>query len=485
MNKKMYLTAVVVLSMFIAPSMSSMAEEPYSHVITDPEDDVNHIHGTGWTFDVERPNIDIIRAEVFESGGTVTFLLTVKGTILSHENISYYMYLDDDEDGFYMVNYIDDYCQIWASNDKGWSMYEVEASGIGTDTLVVTTTLEELLNPDMLRFNAVYTYDHVDYGEYYWDYAYPEDDDDDNGFIPVNHSLSVYPTYGTAPLTVDIVAEVENIGDGEGEVAITIDGTVVDLVFVGPNGHATWTLDHTFDEPGTYVMRFGDEMTSVTVEPDEPYSHVITDPEGDVIKWMSETEWVFVQNPDIDITEVEIYEVDGMVTVSLTVKGNIRDHPDIQYIIHMIDGNQGEFNIDYHNGICEVMASIGYDTGGFANRFEAATNIVGTNTLVVHFNRAQIGNPEILWISYVATYDEGNREVDYAGPDAEYPPGYDDNGDDNGDENGAPGNGDDGDDNEEAPPDDNGDDDDSPGFAFLLMGFALISAVLIYTKKNI
>ncbi len=41
----------------------------------------------------------------------------------------------------------------------------------------------------------------------------------------------------------------------------------------------------------------------------------------------------------------------------------------------------------------------------------------------------------------------------------------------------------DGDDNGEAPPDDNGDDDDSPGFAFLLMGFALISAVLIYKKR--
>ncbi len=477
--KKLLVTSIALTLILAILSMGSVQAEQYSDVLYDDEGDVMHVHSTGYNFNVERPNIDILRAEVSESGGTVTISLTVKGVITDHSNISYYIYLADD-DGFYMASYINEYCQIWASNDQGWSMYETDYSGVGTDTLVVTTTLQEMLNPSSLKFTAIYTYDHIDYGEYYWDTATPNGDDG-SGFVPEDYDLHVSPISGVAPLTVWIEADVWNDGDESGEVPITIDGVVIETVEVGPHQGGGREFQYTFDEPGTYTIVFGDQMMTVTVtdeptEPATPYSDVVTDPEGDVIRLVGpgEEDWAFVDSPDTDILRVEISESAGVVSVSLRVKGTIRDDPDIEYELFLKDHSNGEYDIWYTDGDWEMWAYREYHGGAFGNRFKPAVSGVGTDTLTFSFVREQIGEPDVLLISWAAVYNEAYPEVDFAGPDAEYPPGYTDPIDDNG---------------ETTPPDDdNGDDDDDnggiPGFTMILLAISLIFAVLIYKKKR-
>ncbi len=264
----------------------------------------------------------------------------------------------------------------------------------------------------------------------------------ETGFIPEDYYLDVYPTSGEAPLTVTIYAEVENVGDERGEVSVTINGDVVNTFNVDPYSEAERTFTRMFTEPGEYTVVFGDQSVIVTVtegdveEPDDPYSDVVTDPEGDVIRRVGPTEydWEYVESPEIDITRIEISESGGVVTVSLTVKGTITDHPDIFYYVYLKDDSNGDFNIWYNNGDCQMSAYIEYDKGGFGNVFEPAVSGVGTDTLSFSFTREQIGNPDVLKISWASAHhdeDDENPKVDMAGPDAIYP--GDDNGDDNGD----------------------------------------------------
>ncbi len=203
------------------------------------------------------------------------------------------------------------------------------------------------------------------------------------------------------------------------------------------------------------------------------YSDVVTDPTGDVMQATGPEpdDWKFVENPDIDIIRAEISETDDFVIVSLTVKGIIVDHVDYIYEIYLKDDLDNLIDISYSNGDLNMIVYGHYHV-------DAAVDGVGTDTLSIAFTREQIYEPNDLFISKIETYNEGQAQVDFAGPDAEYPPGYDENGDDNGDD--PPENGDD---NGDDPPE-NGDEDDSPGFAFLLMGIALVSAVLIYHKKK-
>ncbi|MFW6304454.1 MAG: hypothetical protein ACOC1V_01595 [Candidatus Saliniplasma sp.] len=476
-------------------------EDPYSDFISDGTGDVEYQYGTGWMYDVERPDIDIVQAELSESQGDITVSLTVKGTISSHSNLTYSVYLGDESEGFYMITFNDGVCSIWASNDHGYSMYEVDVDGVGTDTLVVTTTLTELLNPDELWFDTIFTYDNLDYNEYYWDYFYAEDPPDD-GFVPVDHQLYVYPEEGSAPLSVTIEVEVENIGDESGEVPVTVDGDVIHNVDLPIGECATKSISHTFDDPGTYAVIFGSETVYVTVDdepvdPGTPYHDVVSDPEDDVIQMVGESEddWEFTESPDIDITNIEISESNSVVTLSITVKGTITDHPEIFYEIFLTDGDEGEIDIWYNNGDSEIDVYIWSGSGGYGNNFEPDTTGVGTDTLEIEFGRAQIGDPEDLLIAEVAVYNEGELMVDLAGHDAEYPPGYSDPGDDDDDDT-TPSNGDNGggsDDDDDTTPSDSDDGDDTesenieeetPGFTVLLVFISSILAVLIYKKKE-
>ncbi len=168
---------------------------------------------------------------------------------------------------------------------------------------------------------------------------------------------------------------------------------------------------------------------------------VITDPEGDV------------ENPDIDIIRVELSESGGAVTVSLTVAGIIRDEEGFKYHIFLRSDEDLDFAniaIYYENGEYDLVYN-----GPTKHEFIAG----GTDTLTITIPLEDIGNPDFLVIHEVVTNQVVSSTTTYVdGVKPEY-----DNGDD---------------------PPENGDEDDSPGFAFLLMGIALVSAVLIYHKKK-
>lgn len=481
------IVALTVLMLFLAiPAMTIVQGEQYSDELNDDEGDVNHMHSNGWEYNVERPNIDIIRSVVSESGGTVTISLSVKGVITDHANITYYLYLEDGEDGFYMITYTDEYCQIWASNDQGYSIYEKDADGVGTDTLTVTTTLEELLNPDLLKLDEIYVYDYYTYGEYYWDSASADDDNGD--FIPIDYELEVEPTMGQAPLEVDITVSAENTGDAAGQIPITVDSSTIDIMELGAQEWDEHYTSYTFEEAGTYTVEFGDRSITMYIQDQDndddemdPYSDMITDLEGDVMRMMgaTEDEWEFVESPNVDIKRVELSENGGVVTVSMRVKGTITDHDDIYYEIFLKDDGDGFFEIHYTNGDAMITAY----TGTFGSNFEPTVNGVGTDTLSFVFSREQIGNPNVLEVSWAIALDEEQTEADMAGPDAEYPPGYVDPGDD--DENGDDENGN-GDDEDGSTEDDETKDvdEDTPGFAFVMLVVSISSAVLIYRKKR-
>jgi len=453
-----YLAALIAFSLLLAVPVIVGAQDEYSDTIIDEEGDVFHWHSTGWDYNVERPNIDIIRAELSESDGIVTISLTVKGEITADENISYIVYMDDDEDGFYYYVYSDDYISMLASNDRGYRSFEPDVTGIGSDTLIVSCSLEDLLEPPMLRFESIITWEYTDDG-YYQDTASPKDAE----FLPFDYELEVEPTMGEAPLEVEITVSAENTGDASGQIPVTVNGETIHIMELGGQERAESYTVHTFEEPGTYTVEFGDQSRTVLVQDEsdedpiiEPYSDMITDPEGNVMRLVGPTEddWEYVESPDVDIIKVEISESGGIVTVSLTVKGTIRDHQDIYYEIYLKDDTgEGEFEIYYNNGDAQMSAYLGYGSGAFGNNFVPSVDGVGTSTLNVHFTRDQIGHPDVLLISWVIAMNEEYPEADMAGPDAIYP----------GEENGTPPD----DDDDVAPPDDdNGDvtDDDDDVF---------------------
>ncbi len=427
MRIRRYIGALIALLLILAsmPALMS-AQGGFEDVIVDEEGDVFHWHGTGWDYNVERPNVDILRAELSESGGTVTIALTVKGEITDHENILFYIYMEDEEDGFYSFFYSDGYGYLIATNDKGYRNFEPDISGVGTDTLSVSCSLEDMLNPEMLRFTSVAIYEYTEDG-WYQDTAAPKDAE----FLPIDYDLDVEPRVGKAPLEVEITFSAENTGDAEGQIPLTVDSEPIYTVELEAHESEQGHISYTFDEQGSYLVEFGDQSVTVYVEgetddQDSPYSDVVTDAADNVMRLVGPTEddWIIVESPDVDILRVEIEESDGLVTVSLTLKGTIRDDPDVYYEIYMVDYENGEFDIMYNDGHCQMEAYMWYDSGAFGNVFEPATRGVGTDTLEIVFTREQIGDPDVLLISSVEVYDEGAMEIDMAGPDADFPEGY-------------------------------------------------------------
>lgn len=423
-NTKHVVVLLIAFSMLLAIPVLASTENEYSDVLTDGEGDVFHWHGTGWDYDVERPNVDIIRGEIEKSGGTITISMTVKGEITDLSEIYYYGYLEDEGDSsMYYYLYSNGSISMSVSNEQGYRYFEPDIAGVGTDTLTVSCSLEDLLNPDSLQFSSLITYEYTEDG-WYQDTADPEDAE----FLPIDFELDVEPIIGEAPLEVDITFSAENTGDANGEIPVTVDG---EPIYVMELGAQEWNEDyitHTFYDAGTYFVEFGDQSVTVYVEGDsdddeqigEPYSDVVTDPEGDVMRLVGpgDDDWEYGESPDVDITRVEISESGGVITVSMRVKGTIKDHSDVYYEIFLKDNTDDSF-FEIHYTDDEVGMSV--YTGTFGSHFEPAVNGVGTETLSFSFNREQIGNPDILEISWATAINEEYPEADMAGPDAEYP----------------------------------------------------------------
>ena len=177
MHGKKHFVAIIGLMILLA--LTSVALAQYDHVITDAEDDVDYWDGQTWIYNVERPDIDIIRVEISEGGEGVIVSLTVKGTITDAPNINYGILMVDGEGGDYGIHYTDGECSLYVDASEGQLVYEPETSGAGTSTLSVDIALEDIFEPDSLEISEVWTYEYIDQeNEYYWDTADPDDDND-------------------------------------------------------------------------------------------------------------------------------------------------------------------------------------------------------------------------------------------------------------------------------------------------------------------
>jgi len=185
--KKYIMALIVVATLLLAPAIASAG---YSDEITDPEGDVSHRewYETGWRWreNVERPDIDIVRASIEEIGGEIHVELEVKGTVRSQEDTDSYLWyqisLEDEEGESYEFNYyFGELYMIW----PGGQQYGViEASGFGTSTLELSFSLEDVGSPNSLQITSVETYEYLDEagsGELYQDTAGPEADEPVNG----------------------------------------------------------------------------------------------------------------------------------------------------------------------------------------------------------------------------------------------------------------------------------------------------------------
>ncbi len=489
MKMEKYMAAVLASALLLSVLGAVSAHVEYSDVIIDEEGDVSYFRPNDpFPIQDEKPNADIIQVELSSEGSTVSVSLTVVGEILDHQDddnvsISYRIWFQDEDgtgyfiqsDGYETFFYVDGY------------PYETEETkGIGTDTLSVSFSAEEIGEPATLELTEAEIWMTVEDDEgvhTYRDTATADDDEEDDenddivGFEPENLELNIEPTTGESPLEVLITISADNTGETDGGIPVMIDDKIepIYILEVPAESSAEESLDHTFYEEDVYSISFGYQSETVIVTgdedddpPEDEYSDLITDPEDDVMRATGEGEedWEFVESPDIDITRVEISESDEIVTVSLTVKGTIRDHPDFIYQIYLKDGYDGTYDIRYSDGESSLMIHELYSA-------DVAIGGVGTDTLDVVFAREQIYNPGELLISKVETYNEGMAEVDMAGPDTEYPPGYDDP---------------DPADPVDPDPVDNGEEDDDdegiPGFSFILLTTAMIIALLIYRIKK-
>jgi len=149
----------------------------YSDSITDDEGDVFYYYqdedSWGWQENVERPDIDIIRASIEESGGEIFVELEVKGTIQEDVEVWYVITLEDEEGDSYKMGH-------WQGTgylDHPTGGMYIEPSGFGTNTLEITFSLDDVGNPDSLEIVEVETHDWIDAegeGAYYYDTAGPE-----------------------------------------------------------------------------------------------------------------------------------------------------------------------------------------------------------------------------------------------------------------------------------------------------------------------
>ena len=89
------------------------------------------------------------------------------------------------------------------------------------------------------------------------------------GFEPVNLTLDVQPTEGTVPLEVTITITGENIGEEEGSITVSIDGTSIGSLTIPAGETAETSFTHLFEDSGTYSISFYDLSQEVVVEEDE------------------------------------------------------------------------------------------------------------------------------------------------------------------------------------------------------------------------
>lgn len=103
---------------------------------------------------------------------------------------------------------------------------------------------------------------------------------EDNQFLPENVQLEVDPHSGEAPLNVTISMSAENIGTANGTLNLTIDGMVEHEMEFPAESEKSEEIIYTFNDPGTYLLAFGNEWVTVNVEETPPTNNDIIDTPG-------------------------------------------------------------------------------------------------------------------------------------------------------------------------------------------------------------
>ncbi len=182
MKKVMIVSLILMLALILVSTFPVMGQ--YSDEITDPQGDVSwwrYVDGRYTWGEGERPNIDIIGAQIYRDGDDIVASLEVVGSIRSDNNVIYHIYLIDEEGQTYGIHFQDGICYLY-----GPGIYDtIEFTGVGTSTFETSFSLESVGYPSSLSISEIYTWDWVEgegEGEYYMDTAGPEADDpiDDN-----------------------------------------------------------------------------------------------------------------------------------------------------------------------------------------------------------------------------------------------------------------------------------------------------------------
>ncbi|MFO8110370.1 MAG: hypothetical protein R6U17_07630, partial [Thermoplasmata archaeon] len=89
-------------------------------------------------------------------------------------------------------------------------------------------------------------------------------------FVLEDLVLEVESTEGKDTLEVTITVSASNAGLLEGFIDVVVDDAVVYTLDIPAEGSAEHTFTHTFDEPGTYEIEFGELTETVVVEESFP-----------------------------------------------------------------------------------------------------------------------------------------------------------------------------------------------------------------------
>ncbi|MBS3816740.1 MAG: hypothetical protein KGY76_04160, partial [Candidatus Thermoplasmatota archaeon] len=81
--------------------------------------------------------------------------------------------------------------------------------------------------------------------------------------IQVN-SFDVNRTEGEVPFEVEITGEIENVGDAEGSINLTIEGDIIDSWTLSAGENRSIEIIHNFEQTGNYTVELGDRSETIT-----------------------------------------------------------------------------------------------------------------------------------------------------------------------------------------------------------------------------
>ncbi|MFW5907627.1 MAG: NosD domain-containing protein, partial [Candidatus Natronoplasma sp.] len=95
--------------------------------------------------------------------------------------------------------------------------------------------------------------------------------------------FEVEPLEGFEPLEVNITAELENVGDVEGNISLYIDHETFKTWSLDTGENVSVDESYRFEEDGTYLIKLGDNSSEVTVRSPDPYELMVNiEGEGEV-----------------------------------------------------------------------------------------------------------------------------------------------------------------------------------------------------------